>query len=186
MEAGPSRSEQLAAVVLAAGAATRFGAPKQNLLLPAVLARLDAVRLNEVVVVAGAHPIDAPLPGWARLVDCPSWADGPGASLVCGLAALSRDVAAAVVVLADGPRLDPRALERVVAAWRGGAGPVVAASYDGERSHPVVLGREAWDEIPVAGGRAMPAELVDCSDLTHPGDVDTEADLTGLEEDLEG
>jgi hypothetical protein len=48
----------------------------------------------------------------------------------------------------------------------------VAASYDGTRSHPVVLARGAWREIPDAGGRELDPVLVDCSDLTPPGDVD--------------
>ena len=84
----------IGAVVLAAGAATRFGAPKQRLLLPAVLERLQG--LDEVVVVAGAYRA-------RRRVHCPDWERGPGASLRCGLAALAPDVEAAVVVLADGP-----------------------------------------------------------------------------------
>ena len=49
---------------------------------------------------------------------------------------------------------------------------MVAASYDGTRSHPVVLARSAWAEIPDDGGRALDPVLVDCSDLRPPGDVD--------------
>ena len=44
----------VADVVLAAGAATRFGEPKQVLLLPHGLARLEGAPVDEVVVVAGA------------------------------------------------------------------------------------------------------------------------------------
>ena len=178
-------ADSVAAVVLAAGASTRFGAPKQNLLLPSVLARLGQVALDEIVVVAGAHPIDASLPPVARLVECANWDQGPGASLQCGVAALADAIAAALVVLADGPLLDPRAVDRVVTAWRSSARPVLAATYDGTRSHPVLLARSAWSNIPASGGRDIDAELVDCSDFTHPGDVDTAEDLARLEEDLE-
>ncbi|MGI9659709.1 MAG: nucleotidyltransferase family protein [Gaiellaceae bacterium] len=178
-------ADPVAAVVLAAGAASRFGAPKQNLLLPGVVARLEQVALDEIVVVEGAHPIDVPLPASARRVECPSWDLGPGASLKCGLATLADAIAAAIVVLADGPLLEPRAVDRVVRAWECGAGPVLAAAYDGTRSHPVLLARSTWAAIPAAGGRDVDAELVDCSDLTHPGDVDTAEDLARLEEDLE-
>ena len=100
----------VAAVVLAAGAATRFGAPKQRLFLPDVLAALRASSVEDVVVVAGAHELETD----ARLVHCPDWERGPGASLRCGLREL--DAEAAVVVLADGPELDPRAVDRVVEA----------------------------------------------------------------------
>jgi nicotine blue oxidoreductase len=158
----------IAAVVLAAGAATRFGAPKQVLLLPAVLDRLAGV--DQVVVVAGAHAL-------AGAVHCPDWERGPGASLRCGLAALGPEVEAAVVVLADGPELAPAAIERVVAAWRESGAPVVAASYDGVRGHPLVVGRAAWDGIPDEGLRAGDPLLVPCDDLGAPGDVDYAADL---------
>ena len=84
--------------MLAAGAATRFGAPKQRLFLPDVLAALRASSVEDVVVVAGAHELETD----ARVVQCPDWERGPGASLRCGLREL--DAEAAVVVLADGPR----------------------------------------------------------------------------------
>jgi len=164
----------IAAVLLAAGAATRFGEPKQRLLLPRVLARLAETSVDEVVVVAGAHGLDA---GSARLVPCPDWEQGPGASLRCGLAALGNGVEAAVVCLADGPNLAPAAVERVLAAWREGTADVVAASYGGARGHPLVLGRNAWAAVPDEGMRALPATLVPCDDLGHPGDVDRPEDL---------
>ena len=159
----------IAAVVLAAGAATRYGSPKQLVYLPAVLERLDRTSVDEVVVVEGAYPLDE-LPLAARVVRCPDWELGPGASLRCGLAALGADVEAALVVLADGPELDPRAVERVL-AHRGDAA-VVAASYDGTRDHPAVLSRAAWPDVPDEGARALEATLVECGDLEPPGDFD--------------
>jgi CTP:molybdopterin cytidylyltransferase MocA len=167
----------LAAVVLAAGEASRFGSPKQALLLPDVLARVAAAGLDDVVVVEGAHALARGESARARLVHCADWARGPGASLRCGLAALGKDVEAAVVVLADGPDLAPAAIDRVVRAWQEGAGEAVAASYDGQRSHPLLLARSAWDAVPDEGLRAAAVALVPCDDLGAPGDVDTPADL---------
>jgi CTP:molybdopterin cytidylyltransferase MocA len=151
--------------VLAAGASTRYGGVKQRELLPAVLEALEQTSVAEIVVVEGAHALDVP---GARVVKCPDWDSGPGASLRSGLAALGAEVDRAVIVLADGPDLDPRAVERVL----GRDDPIVAASYDGTRSHPVALARSAWGEIPDAGGRALDPVLVDCADLRPPGDVD--------------
>ena len=162
------------AVVLAAGAATRFGSPKQRLLLPRVLARLADAPVGEVVVVAGAYPLE--LEG-ARVVTCPEWELGPGASLRCGLGALSPDVEAAVVVLADGPDLAPEAVGRVLAAWRESGAPLVAAAYGGVRGHPVVVARELWSAVPVDGLRAFDPLLVPCDDLGAPGDIDRPEDL---------
>ncbi len=152
--------------MLAAGASTRYGGVKQHDLLPTVLAALRETSVDEVVVVEGAHALYVP---GVRVVPCPDWARGPGASLRCGLAALSDDVGRAVIVLADGPELDPRAVDRLAAH----PAPFAAASYDGTRDHPVAMARSAFDVIPDEGLRAREPELVNCSDLRPPGDVDT-------------
>lgn len=156
------------AVVLAAGASSRYGTspPKQQVHLPAVLAALEASVVDEIVVVSGAHPLPV------ESVRCPDWEHGAGVSLRCGLATLPDETEAALVVLADGPGLDPRAVDRVVEDWRTHGGDVVAASYGGVRLHPVLLARTAWPNVPDEGARSLPARLVPCDDLTPPGDVD--------------
>ena len=63
--------------------------------------------------------------------------------------------------------------------WELGDG-VVAASYDGARGHPLVLGRADWFEIPDEGLRDRPVRLVPCDDLGAPGDVDVPEDLEAL------
>jgi nicotine blue oxidoreductase len=158
----------VACVVLAAGASTRFGSPKQQLLLEPVLERVRRSSADEVIVVLGAHELDTS----ARAVRCPDWELGPGASLRCGLKALPAESEAAVVVLADGPDLAPEAIDRVVGAWRAGGGPIVAATYGGIRLHPVLLDREAWGLVPDEGAKDLDAVLVPCDDLGPPGDVD--------------
>jgi CTP:molybdopterin cytidylyltransferase MocA len=161
-------SDVIYGVVLAAGASSRYGTapPKQVELLPRVLDAVQRSRLDGVVVVSGAHALEV------ENVHCPDWERGPGASLRCGLAALPDDAVAAVVVLADGPDLDPRAIDRVVESWRDMGGDVVAASYGGVRLHPVLLAPAAWPLVPDAGAKALEARLVACDDLNAPGDVD--------------
>jgi nicotine blue oxidoreductase len=167
----------VAAVVLAAGEASRFGSPKQQLLLPRVLERLGQTPVDEIVVVEGAYPLETSAP--TRLVHCANWELGPGASLRCGLAALSDEAEAAVVVLADGPNLAPASVERVLAEWRR-VGGVAAASYEGGRGHPLVLGRAEWEGVPDEGLRTFAVTLVPCDDLGAPGDVDRPEDLETL------
>ena len=133
-----------------------------------MLERLGNV--DQVVVVSGAYELEGAVP-------CPDWERGPGASLRCGLAALGPDVEAAVVVLADGPELDPAAVERIVVAWRESGAPIVAASYGGNRGHPLLVDRSAWADIPDEGLRSHEPLLVPCDDFGAPGDVDYPEDL---------
>jgi CTP:molybdopterin cytidylyltransferase MocA len=163
----------IGAVVLAAGEASRFGSPKQRLMLPDVLRAVRASSVDEIVVVVGAYELEADAP----IVRCAEWQRGMGASLRCGLEALPAVTEAAVVVLADGPDLAPEAIDRVIAAWRGGAGDALAASYGGVRGHPVLLARSVWNDVPDEGARALVSAFVHCDDLGHPGDVDYPEDL---------
>jgi CTP:molybdopterin cytidylyltransferase MocA len=166
----------ISAVVLAAGASTRFGSPKQAVLLEPVLERVrDSAAIDDVVVVLGAHEVETS----ARFVLCSEWELGPGASLRCGLAALGEDVEAAVVVLGDGPTLDPHAVDRVVAAWRESGAERVAATYGGVRLHPLLVDRSAWGTVPDEGLRELPAQVVPCDDLEPPGDVDFADEIDG-------
>ena len=169
-------SAMVGTIVLAAGASSRFGSAKQRLLVPGIVERARAAdAVDDVLVVIGAHQVETD----AATVHCPEWDRGPGASLRCGLDALPPEAEAAVVVLGDGPRLSPAAIDRIVAAWRTSAGDVIAASYDGNRGHPILLARSVWANIPDEGARALEPVLVPCDDLGAPGDVDTPADLLG-------
>jgi nicotine blue oxidoreductase len=163
----------ICAVVLAAGASTRFGSPKQHVLLEPVLARLRASSVDDVVVVIGAHEVETT----ARTIRCDRWSLGPGASLRCGLRALDEDVEAAVVVLGDGPNLDPCAVDRVIEVWRETGADRVAATYGGVRLHPLLLSRHVWGQTPDVGLRDLPALAVPCDDLSPPGDVDFADDV---------
>jgi len=164
----------ITAVVLAAGASRRFGSPKQQVLLEPIVARTrESSAVDDVVVVLGAHEVETN----ARVVQCAEWERGPGASLRCGLAALGDDVEAAVVILGDGPELDPRAIDRVVAAWRDSDAERVGATYGGVRLHPLLVARSAWADVPDEGLRGLPTQLVACDDLSPPGDVDFADDI---------
>jgi CTP:molybdopterin cytidylyltransferase MocA len=171
----------IAAIVLAAGAGRRFGGPKQlhpidgKPMLEHVLEAVEEAAVAPRFVVLGARAGliagEVPLHG-ATPVVAAEWGDGQAATLRAGLRALPPAVEEALVVLGDGPHLDPAAVRRVAESGPG----VRAADYGTGRSHPVVIPRALWDGLPATGetpGRTLEARLVDCSDLRPPGDVDT-------------
>ena len=83
--------------------------------------------------------------------------------------------------MADGPLLHPEAVARVISSWRSEGGEVVAASYGGERGHPLLAARSVWPDVPDEGLRVVDPRLVPCDDLGAPGDVDTPEDLAALD-----
>lgn len=152
----------IACVVLAAGISSRLGRPKQTLplegkpLLQHVLDAAARAGLDDVIVVLG-HAADEVarelrLPPGARTVVNPDFRSGQSSSLRAGLAAVAPDAGAVVVLLGDQPRLSPRAIEAVTAAYRAGRGPVIQASYGGRGGHPVLLDRGVWTEVLAVEG----------------------------------
>lgn len=180
-----------AGLLLAAGAGSRMGRPKalvhdeRGSWLVRGVEVLRGGGCDPVVVVLGAAPEAADLlPPGTRSVVAADWAEGMGASLRSGLAALdSADVEQVVVSLVDLPDLVPQVVQRLVAAAeRPGSAALARASYDGDPGHPVLIGRDHWSGVrEVArgdrGARDLLASadvlLVECGDLAGGRDVDS-------------
>jgi CTP:molybdopterin cytidylyltransferase MocA len=176
-------------LVLAAGAARRFGSAKQlaifdgRPLLEHALAAMAAAALDAVAVVLGAHA-DAVLAAvdlhGAQAVICDDWATGQAASLRAGVEALADRVEAIVVTLGDQPLIDHRAIGRVVGA-RGGESVAIRATYAGRPGHPVLFEHELFPALTelrgdrgardLLGGAAV--RLVACDGLGSDADLDT-------------
>jgi molybdenum cofactor cytidylyltransferase len=189
-----SAEPPLVAVLLAAGAGTRFGGAKllyplsDGVAIAAHAARnLIAAGLSVVAVVrAGDFPLGEILEQeGCRVTFCRDAAQGMGHTLAHGIG-FARDASGWIVALADMPRVKPETIRAVVAALEAGAG-IAAPVYRGERGHPVgfssVLRAELLALAGDTGARAVlerhRAEIVriECDDAGVTFDVDARSDL---------
>jgi molybdenum cofactor cytidylyltransferase len=180
----------VAAVVLAAGAGSRFGGPGHKLLAefrgrPLVSWALEAAaaaQLNEVAVISGAVDLGAAVPEGVTVIENPDWASGQASSLQMAVSwAIARQHEAVVVGLGDQP-LVPAAAWAAVAA---SSSPVAVATFDGERRPPVRLARSVWSLLPTAGDEGARVLMKKRPDLVcevacegEPVDIDNEEDLS--------
>jgi molybdenum cofactor cytidylyltransferase len=196
---------RFAAVVLAAGASSRMGAPKQLLLVdgqPLLLRAVRAALASEawpVVVVLGAHaekirPLLARLP--VLVADNPAWPEGMASSIRAGVALarqFSRRLDGVLVALCDQPAFSADTIARLVGARHASGASIVAARYGGRSGAPALFAAENFPALVALtgeeGARALlnppagntsPIGAVDCPELAL--DLDTPGDYAALGE----
>jgi molybdenum cofactor cytidylyltransferase len=181
-------------ILLAAGAARRFGSDKlmhplkEGTPLAAVSGRHLAQALpGSVVVVRSARSALADRLEAAGLVvvECPEAEGGMGHTLAAGVRATPR-AGGWVVALADMPYIRPESIQRVAREIAGGAA-IAMAAYEGARGHPVGFAARYYPELIALRGDQGARDLVkrDAASLSicetaDPGvlrDIDTPADL---------
>ena len=189
----------IAAVVLAAGGASRFGSAKQLAELEGVPLLEHAIRaveavpaIERIVVVLGARAdeIRAGVDfGSAEVVVCEDWASGQAASLRCGIAAVADDAEAVVLTLGDMPRVTPQVIARFAdLAAQHGAHARARGVFDGAPGHPVVLGSGYGADVAALQGdvgardvlKRIGAFPVEVGHLCSGIDVDTPESLEDL------
>jgi CTP:molybdopterin cytidylyltransferase MocA len=180
-----------AAILLAAGAGSRFEGQSHKLLAdvngrPIWKHALDAViatKVQRIVVVAGAIDLSEAQSIDPRItvVRNEAWASGQASSLRLGIETASKLGADSVVVgLADQPGVTPDAWDQVIAS----RSPLAVALYGDRRGHPVLVTSDYWPELPKTGDlgareilarHADHVEAIPCKG--SPDDIDTEKDL---------
>jgi CTP:molybdopterin cytidylyltransferase MocA len=186
----------VAAVILAAGAGSRFNGDDPDALPGAKLLKVMRGRsvvawaiepaldagCDEVVVVGGAVDLRAVVPESVTLLQNDDWPRGQATSLRVGLKwCIAQGHERAVIGLGDTPGLTAEAWRMVVSAPEA---PIVFATYEGVRGHPVRLDAEVWPLLPWRGdegarwvARRYPELVREVACPGVPADIDTPEDL---------
>ena len=179
-------------LVLAAGASSRLGQPKQLLpfgtttMLGKVIAEARAATaLDEVIVVLGGAAAEVrrqvDLAG-ATVVENPEFTTGCSSSYRTGLGAINPRAEAVAILLGDQPGVDYTVIDTVVDAWRRTRDPIMLAAYRTREGHPLVFARALFDQLEVLQGDKAAWKIVDARraeiltvavDRPHPRDVNT-------------
>ncbi len=187
-------------IILAAGASTRMGSPKQLLEVggkPLILRAAEAALASPawpVVIVLGANadrirPLLARLP--VLIADNPAWPEGMASSIRAGIATLrqfSRALPGAVLALCDQPGFAAGSVSRLIEAQRATGRSIAAARYGGHLGAPVLFLRShfaalaaltgeegAYSLITAAGDDVAPVDMPELA-----ADLDTPEDLAAL------
>src|ERR1051325_8673712 len=158
-----SAGSGISAIVLAAGKSARMGSLKQLLpldgrtLLENVLKNLRESQVDEIVLVLGfsadAIREKTPLDG-VKVVINEGYQEGMGTSVRTGIAHVSPDAHAALVVLADQPFLKPETIDQLIRVYREQRPQIVIPVYQGFRGNPVLLDRSVFPELLGLAGRS--------------------------------
>lgn len=158
-----------AAVVLAAGASTRMGRPKQLLrhrdrsFVGCAVDLARAAGCTPIVVVTGAIDLGREPLAPAILVANPDWPMGQLSSLQRGLAAaqgLRPDTPALLVLTVDRPHLRPETITALVDAWRADPDGLWQPELHGRRGHPVIYPAALLPALAALPPTASPRPLV--------------------------
>lgn len=187
----------IAGLLLAAGRSSRFGADKLCAKLDgkAVIRwsaqALSAADIVYVVIPPGADAITQALSRLdVRFVVNLGRHEGMASSIRAGIAALSDDVEATVIALADQPLLSAHVVGALCGRWRDGGVAAVAPEYRDGRGHPVLFGRECFAALQELRGDVGARSVLDALgdrvalvpvDDRMPVDVDTPDALQALQ-----
>ena len=188
----------LYAIVLAAGAATRFGSAKQLVrisgrpLLHNTVSNAVEIAGAATIVVLGAYAAElAPLLSHtpASVVINRDWREGIGSSIRRGVAALPSTCTAVMMVLADQAAVTAQDLQRLVSAWKRQPEYVAAALYSGSTGVPAIFPRSRFTELTELRGdmgarmllQRNPDRVIRVPMERAALDIDTPEDLLSLD-----
>lgn len=174
-------------ILLAAGAASRFGRPKLlerwqgvTLVRRAAGTLWDAgIRPLVAVVPAGAEFPDQLMGLTSALVVNANPEQGIGQSIALGMGAIEEDAPAVMIAVADQPLLSTEAIRSLLTAFQPGA--IVTPRYGGHPGNPRIFDRRFFSELASLegdrGGQLVAqahAEVVVEIELPEPLGIDVD------------
>jgi molybdenum cofactor cytidylyltransferase len=197
MNLAADESQVLHAIVLAAGASTRFGSPKQLVrvngrpLMHSAVAHAVEVAGHSVTVVLGANAAElAPLLKHtpASVIVNRDWHEGLGSSIRAGVARVPGSCTAVLLLLADQAAVTTEDLRRLIGAWRRQPEYIVAAQYSGTVGAPAIFPRSRFADLAGlrgdTGARSVfmrnPDRVVRVPMESAALDIDTPEDLLNI------
>jgi molybdenum cofactor cytidylyltransferase len=171
----------IGAIVLAAGMSSRMaslGKPKVLLpwsggktILEHIIDQLILARVQHITVVTGNRSDEIGALAQKRGADVvfnPNYQTGEMlSSLKAGLRAQPAHVAAALVVLGDQPRIQPKIVGQVMMAYAEGNGDLVAPSYQMRRGHPILIDRRYWADLLALPDDGNPRQVINAHPMTY-------------------
>jgi molybdenum cofactor cytidylyltransferase len=187
----------LHAIVLAAGASTRFGSAKQLVrvagrpLLHSAVTRAVDVAGAAVIVVLGARAAElTPLltHSQSSVVINREWREGMASSIRAGVARLPASCTAVLLMLVDQAAVTTEDLNRLVSAWRRQPDYIAAARYGTTTGVPAIFPRSTFSDLQSlrgdVGARVLlqrnPDRVVRVPMASAAIDIDTPEDLLKL------
>jgi molybdenum cofactor cytidylyltransferase len=170
---------RIAAVILAAGGSSRFGAPKQlltfrgeTLVRRAVRAATEAGCAPVVVIVGESGPAIRPelRESAALIIENPEWQRGLGTSVRRGTQFViesAPDVDALVLMVCDQPLVESSTLAALAAEQERARKPIVASSYAGTLGVPALFDRSCFAALLALPDESGAKTVIE----TRPGDV---------------
>lgn len=160
-------------IILAAGASSRLGEPKQLLVFrgETLLARMVRIALgskaNPVVVVTGAHAEEcasAIMGQPVRLIYNPAWQEGIASSIRAGVASLSEEVGGLVILLCDQPAVSASLIDALITSKKD----IAACGYGETKGPPVYFKKMFFNELLSLQGDKGAKVILE----NHGGDVE--------------
>lgn len=148
----------IGAIILAGGQSVRMGQPKvllpwgeNSTIIEHITDQLIRSRINHISVVTGYNADEIKTlikPLGVKVVHNRAYKTGEMlSSLKAGLRTMPDNVAAALIVLGDQPRIQPKVIYQLLSAYAKGAGDLLIPSYKMRRGYPILVGRQYWAEL---------------------------------------